>query len=523
MALAMIRPTKHPKSGVYRLRLAVPAGLRASAVALFGVRAEFIENLGTKVPADAKRLAPAADSRLRAKLAAADAHARGLLSPVTEKQVAALGGVHYRRELAAIEDNPGDPADWEIAHTLLGDQIADTDEPQTAPAADWDVKLSLGNRRDATALLHEHGLPADPRTVDRVALAVFRANVKVAEAGARLAAGNFAPDSATLTSFPPIEAARQSPKVPEGPLGCAMGALLAGWGADRGFKMDAKPMVRALYDRHRTLTRLGLFLHHQDAGRVAKADAVRWKEDMHTRGLLVPTIRNDLSEMSALWTWGIRNGKLADGPNPFAGVSPPKAKKRGTEVRAYTDAEAASLLGAARQARGFLRWLPWVLCLTGCRISEVCQSTKEDVATVDGVLCLRVHDEGEGRSLKNADSRRTIPVHPALIAEGFPAYVASLPARSPLFPDIRPDAVFEQRGNAAGKILARWTRATGVTDTTIRPAHSYRHWFVEAARRALIHPEVRSALTGHSAKMDESAAYGAGMGTLVSVLAAAGS
>ena len=117
--------------------------------------------------------------------------------------------------------------------------------------------------------------------------------------------------------------------------------------------------------------------------------------------------------------------------------------------------------------------------------------------------------------------QRTIPVHPALIAEGFPAYVASLPPRSSLFPDIRPDAVFQQRGTAASTILARWTRAAGITDTTVSPAHSYRHWFVEAARRALIHPEVRSALTGHSARMDESAGYGASMGSFVAVLAEA--
>jgi hypothetical protein len=69
MALAMIRPTKHPKSGTYRLRLAVPKALQDACKALHGVRAELIESLHTKNCREAKRLVPAAEELLRAKFA----------------------------------------------------------------------------------------------------------------------------------------------------------------------------------------------------------------------------------------------------------------------------------------------------------------------------------------------------------------------------------------------------------------------------------------------------------------------
>ena len=88
--------------------------------------------------------------------------------------------------------------------------------------------------------------------------------------------------------------------------------------------MDAKPIPRALYDRKITLARLGVFVGHYDAGAVSQADAVRLKESMQARGLHASTIRNDLSELSAVWTWGVRHGKLS--LNPFAGISPPKAR-----------------------------------------------------------------------------------------------------------------------------------------------------------------------------------------------------
>ena len=219
--------------------------------------------------------------------------------------------------------------------------------------------------------------------------------------------------------------------------------------------------------------------------RVAKADAVRWKEDMQRRNLHTSTVRNDLSECSAVWKWAIRNGKLPEGTiNPFDGISPPKAMKCRREARGFTQAEAVTILTAAREQRGVLRWAPWVCSLTGARLNEICQSVKEDVTAVDGVPVLRIHDEGEGRSVKNADSRRTVPLHPALVTEGFVSYVASLPHGSPLFPDVRPDAVFGLRSTEAGRKVGKWLREMlGLDDPRISPNHSWRYFYVDACRR----------------------------------------
>ena len=267
--------------------------------------------------------------------------------------------------------------------------------------------------------------------------------------------------------------------------GCSFDALLAGWAADRGMKLDAKPIPRALYDRQRTIARLAVFLGHSDASVVTQADAVRWKEEMQTRELHASTIRNDLSEMSAVWTWGMRNGKLTTDRNPFTGISPPKTSG-GCEPRAFTDAEAVMVLQAARGETGALRWLPWVACMTGARISEICQADKADVFTLDGIPAIRIHaEDGDGRSLKNEDSLRTIPIHPALVQEGFLRYVAGLRAASPLFPDVKPDKTFGLRGVTASKRVGRWVRSLGIGDARISPNHSWRHYFIGACRACL--------------------------------------
>ena len=213
---------------------------------------------------------------------------------------------------------------------------------------------------------------------------------------------------------------------------------------------------------------------------------------MQDRALAPATIRNDLSEMSAIWSWGVRNGKVTT--NPFGGISPPKGRGNRRQRRAFTDAEAVTILTAARTNTGFMRWLPWVCCLTGARISEICQSTKEDVTEVEGIAVLRITDEGDldqdwHRSLKNEDSRRDVPIHPALIAEGFLRYVRALSAGSALFPDAQPDKVFGIRSTNAGKKLSRWLKHDlKITDDRISPNHSWRHYFIGACRQAEMHP-----------------------------------
>jgi integrase len=143
------------------------------------------------------------------------------------------------------------------------------------------------------------------------------------------------------------------------------------------------------------------------------------------------------------------------------------------------------------------------------------------------VVVLSITDEGDDdeagvRSLKNEGSRRQVPIHPALIAEGFLDYIKGLRPGSALFPDTPPDTMFGRRGTNASKAISRWMRGTlKITDTKISPNHSWRHWFIDACRKVRMHPEVRKALTGHTGGQDEGDRYGVGMGSFVGLLAEA--
>ena len=504
MAVRMSHPTPHPKTGFYAARVAIPKHLQTITVRRHGARSEFRENLKTRDKVEAVRLSRPVFERFDGWLRAAEAEHSGTQDRLTDHEVSVLCGRWLaQREAQTLHNLTMSSEQHDEAASYYADVVRDAEEG---------VLVIKAMEAEVTPLLADAGRVVDRDSLQRisarlagVAVDWHRSQVEWATTGRRKAA-------VTSQDFP------KDHPTPAPGASLTMDALLAGWAADRGWKLDAKLMPRALYDRVRTLERLATFLGHRDAARVVKADAVRWKAEMQGRDLSAATIRNDLSEMSAVWKSGVLNGHLD--ANPFAGVSPPKPKRRKREVRAFTDEEARRVLEAARKETGALRWLSWVCCLTGARLGEIVQSNKEDVVEVQGVMALRIHAEGdEGRSLKNDDSRRTVPLHPALIAEGFVDYVAGLPKGSPLFPDIEPDRQFGRRAVTASKRIGRWLReVVGITDERISPSHSWRHWFIDAARAVVMPAEIRSAITGHSGKMDESSGYGEGMRGLVVVM-----
>ncbi|GAA0022049.1 MULTISPECIES: DUF6538 domain-containing protein [Bradyrhizobium] len=106
MPLAMSRPWKHPKSGIYQLRKAVPEDLRK----LVGKREEKL-SLDTRDPVEAKvRFAKAL-----AELEARWANLRAGPKPLTEREALQLAAGSYDRWLEQFRDNPSQQTSWDIA------------------------------------------------------------------------------------------------------------------------------------------------------------------------------------------------------------------------------------------------------------------------------------------------------------------------------------------------------------------------------------------------------------------------
>jgi len=154
-------------------------------------------------------------------------------------------------------------------------------------------------------------------------------------------------------------------------------------------------------------------------------------------------------------------------------------------------------------------WVPLISLYTGARLGEVIQLYTSDIREEDGITFFDINDDGEDKRLKTAYSRRTIPVHQALVGMGFMDLVARRrnAGNQRLFPDIEmgKDGYYS---SPFSKRFSRFLKHTGIKQKT-NAFHSFRHCFEDACRDSDVSAEVMNALQGHSEK-GMAARYGKG-------------
>lgn len=493
MALAMTRPTKHPQSDVYVIRKAVPRALRG----VIGKR-ERVVSLRTKDPAVARERAAEAERKIAEEFAAARA-ALGPERQLTHREVVALCGAIYRETVAHFEDDPGEPEGWE----LFADHLYDALERDAATGDP--VGPSAGDLADARRVTRQHGIAADADSITRIARVLYATKLKAADTLRRRAEGDYSPDE-HLATFPPIVTAGKDSA--EGattsrPAALTGDALLEAWAA------EANPAPATLKKYRGTFRAVARILSFDDVQRITADDVVRFKEARLAEGKDPGTVADDVLNAGAVFRWAAKNRKVPG--NPFAGMAP-KVKRRGPAPRdPYSDDDARRILTAARRETGALRWLPWLLCFTGARLGELAELRRRDVREDSGVMILDIRPT-EARAGKNETMQRMIPLHPALIAEGFLRYVAELPGDpdGPLFPSVTASRDGTRTTNAQAE-HGRWLRdVVGIKDPKKAPAHSWRHRMEDALRKVRALPEVQDAITGRHNDRNAGAGYGVG-------------
>lgn len=145
-------------------------------------------------------------------------------------------------------------------------------------------------------------------------------------------------------------------------------------------------------------------------------------------------------------------------------------------------------------------WLPLLGLLTGARLEELAQLRVDDVGFAEGSgHYLHITDVDATQHVKTAESRRRIPLHPALVNAGFMRYVARMAeaGQARLFPDLRPDSKGRWSGNWS-KFWGRYAREViGIKDPR-KVYHSFRHLFKDLLRETECRDEVSDVLMGHS-------------------------
>lgn len=246
---------------------------------------------------------------------------------------------------------------------------------------------------------------------------------------------------------------------------------------------------------------------------VQREDVHAWVEALRASGLQTPTLVNKTSYLRGFFTWAVQAGhypKFPKDENPAMGHvifrAREKIKRKAMGFKAFNADQVRTLYApkALDQLSDGARWGAVIGLYTGARVSEVGQLDLANFAEVDGVPCLTITDEGEGQSLKNGASRRTIPIHPDLLALGLMERVKRLRSegQTRLFPKVKIGAV-NGAGNWLSKAFTRHIAAVGIE----QPAkgkygfHSLRKTAIQTMKDGRVPLEWRCAYVGH--ELDE--------------------
>ena len=118
-----------------------------------------------------------------------------------------------------------------------------------------------------------------------------------------------------------------------------------------------------------------------------------------------------------------------------------------------------------------------------------------------------INDEGL-KQIKNQQSKRRVPIHPALLAMGFMAYVESV-APGPddrLFPKLKPGGADNKLGHSFSKWWTRYRREVGVYEPGL-DYHSFRHGVTTKLYAAEVSDVFVDELTGHEGQGTSRAVY----------------
>ncbi|EMO4515133.1 TPA: site-specific integrase [Escherichia coli] len=235
------------------------------------------------------------------------------------------------------------------------------------------------------------------------------------------------------------------------------------------------------------------------------------------------TINKLLTKAKMCLDYGLMNGQL-EGRNPIERMK--LTKDIDSKRRAFTDEELERLLVRVESEYQFTRhtahttsearrWASLVSVVTGARSAEVCHLTKRDIVTLDnGLVCIDINEDGEGKSVKNKHSVRLVPLTDGacgLDLKSFLEWVDMQPDEGPLF-GMTPSAYSSWFNSRV------MTEALG--DATDVSLHSLRHWLATRMKERGVNLVDAQGILGHSSQSITYDLYGKGhaVGRLAEVL-----
>jgi intergrase/recombinase len=509
MVLIMARPTKRSNSSVLQFRKRVPADVLERAR---GQRVTFTfpsEEIGGPDVTVPVTVGNEVRCSLRARNPALVKSRHGLATaqlerffenvrngpqPLLHKQRLMLAGIARQELIDRWEENPGDSDNWERAKDSWLEVLED-------PHA-----LEADTGRIADRLLARFGIATDAKSRKLLCADISEALANGAVRLREMADGNYGPDK-FAEWFPKwTEASAQRRNEPASTSTLTFDDLFERW------RLERQPSASTVTTWSSYVRAFKKHLGHNDPHRVAKGDLLGWKDALITAGYALKGIRDgQLAAVRTLYAYAVDNDLLAT--NPAQGIKIQIKKRAGSRKLPYSDQEVARILELTdKERKPELRWLPWLMAMSGARVGEVAQLWGKRIKKLEGVYVMQIAPAEDGGSLKNEGSERTVPIHPAILERGFLDFVFSK-GEGPLFYGngrknaAKPAPGRRHASKGPTNRLAAWIREQGFTDERKSPTHAFRHWFKSKCQDRGVPDSVADAIQGHRGNRGEADSY----------------
>ncbi|MCG5494519.1 DUF6538 domain-containing protein [Ectothiorhodospira variabilis] len=498
MPFTMAHPQKHPKTGMYWARKVVPAHLRP----IVGKR-ELKLTLQTKCPREARKRFPQVLTQFEAMLKAAE-HALTLGADDLQSFAAGYYQTRLKQILEEARRNHWSLSDHEAMQYSLS-LVPDkgwNEEEQHQAVVDWGLPR-------AKALVESSGLTQGNRFtipqpfMEALAETLYQMEQKAFKAAEREQHYPHLPPSEDLPKAAPVRPLEAR----------SFEALWISYS-----KANAHLSPKTLEDWGRMWSHFGQWAGETAPDQITPQILLRYAESVRDgaglsgRPLSAKRVNEGyLAAISTVFRWASKPERGLLQTNPAEAVKLPVPRsEQGPRRRGYTREEAGRILQAARSEtkRAYVRWTPWLLAFTGARVSEILNARVEDIGETQGIPYLWIR-ETEDTRLKNTWSNRCVPLHPALIEEGFLDYVSSLPGDDFLFPGDWADKHGDRTKTPANRLRDWINKALPeMKGQGLAPNHSFRHWLIGELREAGVDGDIQRQLTGHKSGADVHSRYG---------------